>query len=149
MAPLSVQVVIDCAQPHVLGDWWAKTLGWVVEPQDEAFIRSMIDKGLAAEADTTRHNGSLVWATATAVRPSESTTSGQPRLLFQQVPEPKSTKNRVHLDLRHDRESDFDLAAFRQSLVDRGATEIGGGQQGPHQWITMADPEGNEFCLDV
>ena len=65
------------------------------------------------------------------------------------MPEPKSTKNRVHLDLRHDRESDFDLAAFRQSLVDRGATEIGGGQQGPHQWITMADPEGNEFCLDV
>jgi len=146
---LAVQIVIDCAQPHPLADWWAETLGWVVEPQDESFIGSMIDKGLATEADTIVHKGSMVWATATAVRPDGDAAPGQPRILFQQVPEPKIAKNRVHLDLRHDRDSDFDLAQFKQSLLDRGATEVGGGQQGPHQWVTLADPEGNEFCVDI
>ena len=67
--PASLQVVIDCADPHVLADWWAETIGWEVEPQDESFIRQMIERGFATEADTVTHNGSLVWATATAVRP--------------------------------------------------------------------------------
>jgi hypothetical protein len=62
------------------------------------------------------------------------------------VPEAKTAKNRVHLDLRP--HPDEDLAAIRQSLTARGAVEIGEGQQGPHRWITLADPEGNEFCLD-
>ena len=149
MVPLSIQIVIDCAHPHPLADWWAETLGWSVEPQDESFIRSMIDKGFATEAETISHNGSLVWASATAVRPAGEAASGQPRILFQQVPEPKTAKNRIHVDLRHDRDSDFDLVAFRESLLERGATEVGGGQQGPHQWVTMADPEGNEFCVDI
>lgn len=148
MNPLSLQVVIDCALPHPLADWWAETLGWEVEPQDETFIRSMIKKGFATERETTTHNGALVWASATAVRPTSPSGSGQPRLLFQQVPEPKSAKNRVHLDLRVSDDT-VDLAALRQSLIDRGASEVGGGQQGPHRWVTMADPEGNEFCIDV
>ena len=99
MVALSVQVVIDCVQPHPLADWWAETLGWNVEPQDESFIRSMIDKGFASEADTIMHNGSMVWASATAVRPEGEAGSGQPRILFQQVPEAKTAKNRIHLDL--------------------------------------------------
>lgn len=141
----SIQVVIDCVEPHVLADWWAETLHWQVEPQDESFIRSMIDQGFATDADTTVHNGELRWASAGAIGPASSG-SGQPRLLFQQVPEPKTVKNRMHLDVRP--VDNTDLAAFRQSLVDRGAIEIGGGQQGPHQWVTYADPEGNEFCVD-
>ncbi len=40
--PYEFQVVVDCAQPHVLADWWARTLGWTVEPVDEDFIRKMI-----------------------------------------------------------------------------------------------------------
>lgn len=148
MTSLSVQVVIDCAAPHVLADWWAETLGWEVEPQDEAFIRSMVDKGFATETETTTHNGALVWKTATALRPPAPAGPGQPRVLFQQVPEAKTVKNRVHLDLRV-RDDAFDLTAFRESLVDRGATEVGEGQQGPHRWITLADPEGNEFCIDL
>ena len=148
--PLSVQLVIDCESPHELADWWAETLGWRVEPQDETFIRSMIEKGFATEDDTVTHRGSLVWKTATAIGPDGAGGPGQPRMLFQLVPEPKTVKNRLHVDLRHDRrpEAEFDLAAYRQSLLDRGATEIGGGQQGPHRWVTMADPEGNEFCVD-
>ena len=148
--PLQVQVVIDCAEPHVLADWWAETLGWRVEHQDENFIRSMIEQGFATEGDdTTVHKGKLVWKGATAIGPDTATGSGQPRLLFQEVPEAKTVKNRIHLDLRHDRESDFDLAAFRAWLVERGGAEVGGGQQGPHRWVTFADPEGNEFCVDV
>jgi transposase InsO family protein len=44
-----VQVVIDCADPHPVADWWAEAFGWQVEPQDEEPIRSMIDQGLASE----------------------------------------------------------------------------------------------------
>lgn len=144
--PFSLQVFIDCGSPHELGDWWAETLGWEVEPQDESLIRSMIDQGFATEAETTQHNGSLVWASATAVRPAESTGSAQPRLLFQHVPEAKTVKNRIHLDVRPTEATD--LAAFHQRLIERGATEIGAGAQGPHKWVTFADPEGNEFCVD-
>ena len=149
VAPFSLQVVIDCEAPHVLADWWAETLGWQVEPQDASFIQSMIDQGFASAADTTQHNGALVWAEATAVRPAEPSGTGQPRLLFQRVPEAKTVKNRVHLDIRPAPDDGVDLAAFRQQLIDRGATELGGGQQGPHRWVTLADPEGNEFCLDA
>jgi hypothetical protein len=56
------QVTVDCADPHVLADWWAQTLGWQVEQQDEAFIRRMISEGYATDADTKRHNGALVWS---------------------------------------------------------------------------------------
>ena len=144
--------MVDAAAPHDLAEWWAETLGWEVEPQDAEFIRSMIDQGFATEDDTTVHRGSLVWKTATAIGPASPTSSAQPRILFQLVPEAKTVKNRIHLDLRHDRAGDgtgeFDLDAFRASLVERGAVEVGSGQQGPHRWTVFADPEGNEFCVD-
>lgn len=147
MSPsFAVQLVVDCASPHHLADWWAETLLWEVEHQDATFIRSMIDKGLANEADTARHNGALVWASASAIRPKDNPAGGQPRILFQQVPEAKIVKNRIHLDLRPD--GPVDLPALHVSLIDRGATRIGEGAQGPHQWLTFADPEGNEFCVD-
>ena len=142
----SVQVVIDSAAPHELADWWAETLGWQVEPQDETFIRSMIEQGFAVEADTTTHRGALVWAKGAAVIPDESDTAGRPRILFQQVPEAKTAKNRIHLDLRPPAGSD--LATLHDTLRARGATEVGRGNEGPHHWITFSDPEGNEFCID-
>ena len=66
---LNIQIAVDCMDPHGLADWWAETLGWAVEPQDEAFIRSMIEQGFATEAETTRHQGRLVWRTGAAIRP--------------------------------------------------------------------------------
>ncbi len=144
--PCTIQVVIDCSAPHDLADWWAETLGWEVEPQDESFIRSMIEQGFASDDDTVLHNGALVWATATAVRPIEPG-PGQARLLFQQVPEAKSVKNRIHLDVRPGPPGTVDLDALRSELMSRGATEVGRGQQGAHEWVTLADPEGNEFCV--
>src|SRR5579875_949992 len=135
------QVALDCAQPHVLADWWAETLGWTVEPSDEAFIRRMIDEGYAAESDTATHNGTLVWKEGAAIR---SPHEGAPRCLFQLVPEPKAGKNRMHLDLRI---GDDDVDEMVAKLVARGATRLHDGRQGPHTWVTMADPEGNEFCV--
>jgi hypothetical protein len=136
------QVTVDCAEPHVLADWWADALGWEVEAQDEAFIKSMIEQGHATEAETTRHNGKLVWATGAAIRHPDGLERA-PRLLFQQVPEPKTVKNRVHLDLR----TGDDRDAVVQRLLANGATFLHDGRQGPHTWVTLADPEGNELCV--
>jgi len=135
------QVVVDCAAPHVLADWWAEALGWQVEAQDEAFIRRMIDTGAASEADTTRHRGALVWRTGAALN---SPDPGRPRVLFQHVPEPKTVKNRLHFDVRvgPDRRE-----AEAARLLRLGATELWRGRQGPYEWATLADPEGNEFCV--
>lgn len=137
----TVQVTIDCADPHTLADWWAETLGWSVEPQDEAFIRRMVDEGHATIDETTTHRGRLVWAAGAAIVAPEGTAA--PRILFQQVPEEKAGKNRVHLDIRPDTD---DIAAYRDSLVQRGATALHEGRVGPHTWVTFTDPEGNEFC---
>jgi hypothetical protein len=135
------QVVIDCAAPHELADWWADALGWQVEPQDEAFIRRMIDGGYATEDQTMKHKGALVWKEGAAIN---SPDPGRPRVLFQQVPEGKTVKNRAHLDLRVGAER---REAEVARLVAAGATELHRASQGPHEWATLADPEGNEFCV--
>jgi hypothetical protein len=139
-----IQVVIDSSRPHALADWWAEAIGWEVEPSDEDFIRKMVAEGYATEADTTTHRGVLVWREGAAIRHPEGLESGRPRILFQLVPEPKTVKNRVHLDIRigdQDREKEL------TRLVALGATELHRGRQGPHAWITVTDPEGNELCL--
>jgi hypothetical protein len=143
--PYTVQVVVDCAEPHPLADWWAEALGWQVEPQDADFIRSMVDQGFATEAETTTHRGALVWATGAAILHPEGTDRA-PRILFVQVPEPKTVKNRVHLDLRSTAEPSD---AERERLLALGATELWRGQQGPQSWVVLTDPEGNELCLPL
>ena len=142
--PFTVQVTVDCADPHGLAEWWAETLRWEVEPQDEDFIRSMIEQGHAAQSDTIRHRGALVWRDGAAIRPNGEPSGGQPRILFQLVPEPKTVKNRVHLDLRP---TGLDPEVIRAELIRRGASVVGVGRQGPHEWVTLTDPEGNEFCV--
>jgi hypothetical protein len=144
--PYTVQVVVDCAEPHPLADWWAEALGWEVESQDPDFIRSMIAQGFATDAETTTHRGALVWASGAAIRHPEGLDRA-PRILFQQVPEAKTVKNRLHLDLRSGAEPSL---AERDRLVAMGATEIGGGTQGPMiAWVVLTDPEGNELCVAV
>jgi hypothetical protein len=135
------QVVVDCAAPHELADWWADALGWQVEAQDAAFIRRMIDAGYATDDETTTHNGALVWKTGAAIN---SPDPNRPRVLFQEVPEGKTVKNRMHLDLRVGAER---REAEVARLVAAGATELHRASQGPHEWATLADPEGNEFCV--
>ena len=101
---LNIQITVDCNKPHELAEWWAETLDWAVEPQDENFIRSMIEQGYATEADTQVHRGKLVWRAGAAIRPPDELDTKNPprRLLFQTVAEEKTTKNRVHWDVRLD-----------------------------------------------
>jgi hypothetical protein len=138
------QVAVDAERPHALADWWADALGWEVEPSDADFIQRMITEGYATQDDTMTHNGSLVWKDGAAIRHPDDPGSGRSRVLFQLVPEAKSVKNRVHLDLRVGAE---DGEAVVERLTARGATVLHRGEQGPHHWVTMADPEGNEFCV--
>jgi hypothetical protein len=134
------QVAVDCTDPHRLADWWAELLGWDVEPQDEAFIKDMIAKGYATDEETVHHRGRLVWRSGAAIRHPETAR----RVLFQFDEAAKTVKNRVHLDVRVGEEK---RDAERDRLVALGATFLWAGQQGPNSWLTMADPEGNEFCL--
>jgi hypothetical protein len=146
-ASLSFQVVVDCADPHVLAEWWAQTMGWEVEPTDEAFIRRMISEGYASEADTRTYRGQLWWATGAAITQPDAPEGGAcRRILFQKVPEGKSVKNRMHLDLRATADG-AELDAVRERLLERGASFLHAASEGPHLWYTMTDPEGNEFCI--
>lgn len=149
------QVVQDSSDPHNQADWWAEALGWQVEAQDEAFIRRMIEQGYASEEDTIVHNGELRWREGSAIRHPDGLERA-PRVLFQLVPEgkpdepttdgpmPERRHNRMHLDVRIGDDNRDEVVA---KLIARGATKLWDGQQGPHTWVTMADPWGNEFCV--
>jgi hypothetical protein len=86
-----------------------------------------------------------VCGTCAAINHPGGRESGRPRILFQEVPEPKTVKNRLHIDLRPvSDEAEKQIAA----LVEKGATLLWRGEEGPHaRWATLADPEGNEFCV--
>ncbi len=120
-------VVFDCGHPASLARFWAAAIdGYRVAPYDVAELARLHAMGVVDPEDDP---GVLVLPP----RP------GLPRLYFQQVPEGKVVKNRVHFDLRA---TDADAEAAR--LVTLGATEL-------HRHgtaITFGDPEGNEFCLD-
>jgi hypothetical protein len=138
-------VTVDCADPHVLADWWAETLGWVVEASDSDMIQKMIDEGYATDNDVTVYKGELRWKTAAAIRhPADPERGPRRRVLFQAVPEPKVGKNRLHLDVNV---GPANVDSVLERLVERGGQFLYRGQQGPESWVTMADPEGNEFCI--
>jgi hypothetical protein len=138
------QTVVDCADPHTLADWWADMLGWTVEDPDEAFIKDMIAQGYATDADTRVHRGRLVWREGAAIHHPDDSGPSRRRVLFQEVPEPKTVKNRMHIDVRVGADKvDEEVAR----LVAAGATVDHEGHQGPHRWITIHDPEGNELCI--
>ena len=106
--------------------WWASTLdGYRVAPYDSAELERLRDMGVLDPEDDPM----------VLVEPALG--EGH-RYLFQRVPEPKRHKNRVHLDLHCD-----DLEAEVTRLVDRGAVEL----YRIDTNVTMADPEGNEFCI--
>lgn len=137
---MKIQIAIDCADPHALVRFWASLLGYEIE-QDPAFVQRMLDLGHASPDDTTVVDGVLTWREAVACH--DPSGSG-PRLLFQQVPEAKTVKNRVHLDL-HSPEGERDTFVAR--ALELGATKLWDGRLGPMTWVTLADPEGNELCI--
>jgi hypothetical protein len=102
----------DCADPAALAAFWAEVLNYKNLPSDDP-----------DEA---------------AVEPKHG--KGEP-ILFLRVPEGKTVKNRLHLDLRPD-----DQAAEVERVMALGATKVDIGQ-GKQTWVVLADPEGNEFCI--
>jgi hypothetical protein len=118
-------VVFDCRHPAALARFWAAALdGYEVAPYDEAELERLRAIGVDDPEDDP---SVLVEAPGTT-----------PRFFFQRVPEPKTTKNRVHLDLRCD---DVDAEVAR--LVALGARVLAASEG----WMTLADPEGNELDL--
>ena len=95
-------------------------------------------------------DGRLAFRTAAAIRDPQADLSSrhQPvrgRMLFQVAPETKTVKNRVHLDIYFDTD---DRDTEVQRLIGLGARRLWDGKQGPvHTWVTLADPEDNEFCV--
>jgi hypothetical protein len=121
-------VVVDCRDLHAQARWWADVLDWQVifESDDEAAIvpKDLQDEPISAEE----------W------------TKVGPGLVFVPVPEGKTIKNRLHIDLAPHLTDD--RAALVESLLARGATRVDVGQDDSKaSWTVLADPEGNEFCV--
>ena len=140
-----LQVTIDCADPAGLSDFWIEVLGYRRDAPPEGF--ASWDEALAT------------WGVPVEKRNSSNAAhdpdGSGPRLFFQQVPEGKSAKNRFHLDVRAapGLEGEQRMAALEaegERLVALGATRLERHEAGPLSagHLVMADPEGNEFCLD-
>ena len=108
------ELIIDCNDARLVADFWAATLGWKVQAND-----------------------GVLWMSE----------SGAPfpdfLLVFVTVPEKKTGKNRLHIDVNP-------VGCERDEEVERllglGATRVDVGQ-GEQPWVVLADPEGNEFCV--
>ncbi|MER7109292.1 VOC family protein [Streptomyces sp. NPDC000229] len=149
MTPLQWKLVIDAADPHPQADFWAEALGYLVE-DNSAHIDRLMGLGYVTEADTVEAHGRRAFRDLVAVRHpddpyDEQTGTGLGRrVLFQRVPEPKTGKNRLHLDLHAPpgrREAEVTRLEALGAAVLRHVKEPGG------EWTVMADPEGNEFCV--
>ncbi len=112
---IEVQLNIDCADAGALRDFYCDALGYQAQPGGAHY---------------------------TACRPGPDAVG--PKIVFQQVPEAKSVKNRVHLDLVVD-----DIEAESKRWLALGATRVSAQPvcEDGGCWIVMLDPEGNEICL--
>lgn len=144
------KIVIDCADPHRLAAFWAEAMRYHREDHS-SFIEGLLSQGIITEDLLTEIDGRRAWKTLAAIRNPDdpfdaASDAGQGmRILFQQVPEPKTVKNRLHLDLHVGLDH---LDAEAERLEALGATRAGERRtEGPAQWIVMQDPEGNEFCV--
>ncbi|WP_327151532.1 VOC family protein [Nocardia sp. NBC_01329] len=149
-----IQVTFDAHDPRALSTFWREVLGYVhpgppgVELPEGADPLAAWDDFLAGIGvpEDQRNTRSAV----------EDPAGNGPRLFFQQVPEDKVAKNRVHLDVRtapglqgEERMAALETECAR--LVALGAARIRRHEPAPPMetgFIVMADPEGNEFCLD-
>ena len=112
---------IDCRNAYELSEWWKQVLGYEDIPDDP---------------NEPGHEECMI----------RSTSDGH-RILFIEVPELKSVKNRIHFDLRS---TDVTQDEEYERLLGLGATLVADrrGLHGPGTgWYVMADPEGNEFCI--
>jgi hypothetical protein len=137
---MALQVTFDCSDPHAQARFWSAALDAEVEDHHD-LIGEVIEAGhVAADSpDVIEIDGRRAWREYAAVKAPDGN-----RLLFQLVDEPKTAKNRVHLDL-HPGEGQRDAKVAQ--LLELGATKLWDAQVGPQSWVTLADPEGNELCV--
>lgn len=141
-----VQITFDCADPAGLAAFWAEALGYQLQAPPAGF--ESWDEALEAMGVPPERRNDA----AAVIDPDGS----GPRLFYQRVPEGKRAKNRVHLDVRAapGLEGDARMAALEaeaERLVSHGASRLRRDEPAPPLGvghIVMADPEGNEFCLD-
>lgn len=108
-------VSIDARNTRIIAEFWRQALGWdIVEEADDGYV-------------SLARRGTLM-----------------PTLDILPVPEGKSVKNRLHLDLRSD---GSDQQSEVERLISLGATRADVGQGPDVTWVVLADPEGNEFCV--
>ncbi|AQX16610.1 glyoxalase [Tessaracoccus lapidicaptus] len=149
-----LQLTFDAASPRRLGLFWAEALGYAVDPPPGGTI-GPVDETVAAWLEFLASSGLPEdrWDDAMALVDPEGR---RPRIFIQKVPEPKRAKNRLHIDVRaapgltgEERMAALEREAER--LVGLGATRTARFEPDPpmsHGFLVMADPEGNEFCLD-
>jgi hypothetical protein len=142
------KICVDCADPHRLAAFWAEALGYVVEDHS-GLIKGLLEAGRLTEQDVVTVDGRLSFRTAAAVRDPDGPVDERGighggRVLFQVVPEPKTAKNRVHLDLHYGPERRGEVV---DRLIAAGATHLWDGEEFGSTWVVLADPEGNEFCV--
>jgi hypothetical protein len=139
-----IQVVMDCADPARLSAFWASALDYELQPPPEGYEswEAFLDSVGVPESE---------WNSRSAVVDPEAK---GPRLFFQRVPEPKTVKNRVHMDVNAgggrevpDDERRARVAAKVVELVAAGASVFKEFDQDDEHWVVMQDPEGNEFCV--
>jgi hypothetical protein len=139
----AIQVTFDAADPAGLAGFWKRVLGYIEEPPPEGWT-TWEDWAREQRIPEERWNDQSAIVDADGVGP---------RIFFQKVPEGKTAKNRVHLDVRAAPGLDGDarrarLRAEAERLIEAGAAELYEREERGAFWITMQDPEGNEFCLD-
>ena len=149
-----IQVTFDAHDPRALSSFWRDALGYVHPAPPGVALPEGADPlaawdeflALAGVPEDQRNTRSAI----------EDPDGEGPRLFFQQVPEDKVAKNRVHLDVRAapGLEGEERMAALEQEcerLVALGAARVRRNEPNPPMsagYIVMTDPEGNEFCLD-
>ncbi|WP_067857653.1 VOC family protein [Nocardia shimofusensis] len=146
---LSWKLVVDTRNAPALADFWAAALGYDVEDPDP-LIERLLTAGQVGDDMVAEHNGRRIFRGYAAIRHPEdpfdpvSGIGRGRRILFQDVPEPKAVKNRLHIDIHADADG---MDALVTRLEALGASRVNEVDQGPagHWWV-MRDPEGNEFC---
>ncbi|CAN7298017.1 VOC family protein [Knoellia sp. LjRoot47] len=139
-------ITFDCHDAQVVAAFWCRALGWVESPPPQGWDdwpSFLTDHGVPEDE----------WGDGAAIRP---TTGDGPSISFLKVPEAKTVKNRMHLDVkvsggRHvDQElRETRIRAKEADLVAHGARSLREdvGEDGRLDHVVMADPEGNEFCV--
>ncbi len=146
-APVHWKLVIDAADPHAQADFWAAALHYEVE-DNSALVQQLLELGALPAAATVDFHGRPAFRDLIAVRhpddpyDKERGTGLGRRLLFQRVPEAKTVKNRLHLDLHPGegrREAEVErLTALGASVLRRVAEQAG-------TWVVMTDPNTSDY----